>query len=58
MPIDITYGMLCYWVDIFIIFLRFAINPLDKTVEQRTRGYFIAGSSTEVKRYERCLKFN
>ncbi|XP_078383482.1 calcium-activated potassium channel subunit alpha-1-like isoform X3 [Oculina patagonica] len=28
----------------------FAINPLDKIVEQRTRGYFIAGSSTEVKR--------
>ncbi|XP_029205879.2 calcium-activated potassium channel slowpoke-like isoform X3 [Acropora millepora] len=28
----------------------FAINPLDKLIEQRTRGYFIAGSSTEVKR--------
>lgn len=28
----------------------FAINPLDKQIEQRTRGYFIAGSSAEVKR--------
>ncbi|KAJ7388621.1 Calcium-activated potassium channel subunit alpha-1 [Desmophyllum pertusum] len=28
----------------------FAINPLDKSIEQRTRGYFIAGSATEVKR--------
>ncbi|XP_020623677.1 calcium-activated potassium channel slowpoke-like isoform X2 [Orbicella faveolata] len=34
----------------------FAINPLDKTIEQRTRGYFIAGSSTEVKRaFYYCL---
>ncbi|KAK2550715.1 Calcium-activated potassium channel subunit alpha-1 [Acropora cervicornis] len=29
---------------------EFAINPLDKLIEQRTRGYFIAGSSAEVKR--------
>lgn len=44
--------------DYFHFFVRFAINPLDKTVEQRTRGYFIAGSSTEVKRYEKYFKFN
>lgn len=30
---------------------RFNINPLDKTIEQRTRGYFIADSASEVKRY-------
>lgn len=28
----------------------FNINPLDKTIEQRTRGYFIADSASEVKR--------
>ncbi|CAH3197018.1 unnamed protein product, partial [Porites evermanni] len=30
----------------------FTINPRDKIIEQRTRGYFIAGSSPEVKRYK------
>ncbi|XP_073250943.1 calcium-activated potassium channel subunit alpha-1-like isoform X3 [Porites lutea] len=34
----------------------FTINPRDKIIEQRTRGYFIAGSSPEVKRaYHYCV---
>ena len=44
----------CIFLDFLPVFFfeRFAINPLDKIIEQRARGYFIAGSSPEVQRYE------
>ena len=47
--------MVCINCLILYFVFRFTINPRDKIIEQRTRGYFIAGSSPEVKRYKKLV---